>query len=144
MLRKIAALLTLILFVFSCSEEKITESVNPMEEILGKYSTTTFLFTLENDAPLDILSVGGYINIELNEDKSTDGLFYLPDTLGLTEGGEARIELVGLFDMVDNIVTFDQDADTFIRNVEWVYSDSKISGKYSKTDVVIEVVLSKE
>ena len=144
MLQKITSSLFLVLFLFACSEDKPTEPTtndNLAKEVLGKYSSPEFKLTLENKAPIDILSVGGYIEIELNEDKTTTGTFYLPDTLNLTGGGEVVADLSGTYTIKNNKISFEHTADTFLRNIEFSLVGKKLSGSYEKTGVLVEIEL---
>ena len=140
MIRTTLIHLTVILFLFGCSENSTEPNV---DVIFGNYSSSLFTLALDGNSPIDVLSAGGYINIELSEDSTTIGELFIPDTLDLTGGGDLKFNLIGQFKLEGNSITFEQNADTFIRNAEWLYSSQKISGNYSKDGVVIEVVLQK-
>ncbi len=147
MLQKAVISFSLIFFLFACAEDKPTAPPTNdqlAKEVLGKYSTTEFKLTLENKAPIDILSVGGYIEIELYDDKTTTGTFYLPDTLDLTVGGEFVANLSGTYIIKNNKLNFEHNADTFIRNVDFDFFESQLSGSYEKSGVLVEMKLSME
>lgn len=144
MLQKIVISFSLIIFLFACSEEKPTAPTTNdklAKEVLGKYLSLEFKLILENQAPIDILSIGGYIEIELNEDKTTTGIFYLPDTLNLTEGGKVLADLSGTYSIKNNKINFEHTADTFLRNMEFSLIGKKLSGSYEKSGVLVELEL---
>ncbi len=144
MLQKIVISFSLIVFLFACAEDKPTAPPTNdklAKEVLGKYSTTEFKLTLENKAPIDILSVGGYIEIELYDDKTTTGIFYLPDTLNLTGGGEVVADLSGTYSIKNNKIKFQHTADTFLRNIEFSLIGKKLSGSYGRSGVLVEIEL---
>ena len=61
-------------------------------QVTGQYQSVVFSVGM-----IDVLSVGGSIDITLTTDKTCSGRLFIPDTLGLTEGGVFDADLIGTF-----------------------------------------------
>ena len=101
---------------------------NSGPSISGTYETTEFIARTDT-GEVDALSRGAFIEMTLQEDSTVEnGLLFVPSELtGEDFEGDARIEFGGTWSRSsDSSVTFDHDADTFIRDVEWTYSEEQL------------------
>ena len=132
----------LIIFIlsitFACSDDSMgPDKKDPYEVVSGQYETSTFKVQLDNST-IDILSVGGFIELTLKKDKTTLGQFFVPDTLGLTEGEDIDYNLEGTYKIIGDTLTFQHEGDTFIRDTKWLHSDGQLSTPFP------EVILLKK
>jgi hypothetical protein len=107
------------------------------DEIAGVYETTRFDVTIDGST-IDVLDAGGFIEMTLREDGTASGRLFVPEELA--EGEENDIPFGGNYSVSGNTVTFDHEADTFIRDTEWRFDDGTLR---AETDE-LEVVLRKE
>lgn len=144
MLRSSILVLLSFLFFAACSEDNTNEpEINLGDNVFGKYSTTTFTLTKDNDQPIDMFELGSYVNIELHSDNTCTGVFFVPDTMGLSPDGEQSYDLQGTFSVENDTLKFNQNADTFIRNIKWKATNLSLIGKYETSSVKVELTLSK-
>lgn len=108
--------------------------------IAGTYTATTF--TLSGQVSGDVLAAGGNLTITLNANGTTSGSMLVPASLN--DGVDFNANMAGTFSLVDESLTFSQDADTFVRDLAWTVSGSKIEGAGTFSDVTITVVLSRQ
>lgn len=147
MLRSSFMVFICLFIFFACSEnstnEPDTSSNNIAENVFGKYSTTTFILTRGDDQPLDIFELGSYVDIELHSNNTCTGVFFVPDTMGLSPDGAQSYDLQGTFSIENDTLQFNQNADTFIRNIKWETTNLSLIGKYENPSVKVELTLSK-
>ena len=118
------------------------DSTTPNEEVAGAYAATTFIYTSTGQAPQDVLAAGGSLAITLGEDASTTGTLLVPDAI--TGSGNLIESMEGIFVRSGATLTFDQPADTFVRNVTWAIGNGTLTGTYANADGSVQVVLSRE
>lgn len=107
------------------------------EQIPGEYRATTLTAT-ENGATTDYLKEGVSLNITLNEDGTTTGrLFASDDVEPIDESMAGRWSVRG------DTVRFDQNADTFVRDMPFLVRDGRLQGDRSFGDTRVRVTLSK-
>ena len=93
----------------------------------GAYAATTFIYTSTGQAPQNVLAAGGSLAITLGEDGSTTGTLLVPDAI--TGSGNLIESMEGIFVRTGATLTFDQPADTFVRNVTWAIGRT-LTGTY--------------
>jgi len=118
------------------------DSTSPNEEVAGSYAATTFLYIPTGQQPQDVLAAGGSLAIGLTGDGTTTGTLFVPATI--TGTGDLIESMAGTFTRTGATLTFDQEADTFVRDVTWTVSRNTLTGTYSDADASIEVTLSIE
>jgi hypothetical protein len=103
-------------------------------EIAGEYETTLFTAEIE-DETVDVLAAGGFIEVTFREDGTVSGRLFVPEALA--EGEENDIPFGGTYTVSGSEVTFDHEADTFIRDVEWMFSDGTLRAETDEISVVL-------
>ena len=116
-----------------------SDALSP-ETLAGTYVATTF--TLTGDVAGDVLAAGGGLTITLNADGTTAGSLFVPASLN--EGEDFNASMVGTFTMVNETITFTQDADTFVRDLTWTVDGSELRGTGTFSGVTITVILSRQ
>jgi hypothetical protein len=111
-----------------------------VENVAGSYSASTF--TYRTDAgTTDLLAAGAVVSIDLAEDGTTTGEIFVED--GGEGGGDLEADLAGTWTLEGSTVTFDQAADTFIRDLEFTADEDVLDGEDTFDDVTIRLVLTK-
>ena len=111
-----------------------------VDNVSGSYSAETF--TLTTDAgTVDLLALGAEITVELAADGTTTGQLFVPGDGVNEEDFEA--DLTGTWTLTDSTVTFSQDADTFIRDVEFTASENRLTGEETFGEETVRLVLGK-
>jgi len=140
MYRFSAIALTLALF-YSCSKNPVDNP--PSSTLVGQYEATTFSAALAPLPAIDILALGGIIELTLRADNKTTGRIFIPDTPGLTQGA-IDYNLEGNYTASGDTLTLSHNADTFLRDMKWVLKDGKLQANYSETGVDVIVILEKQ
>ncbi|HUG28550.1 MAG TPA: hypothetical protein VMK53_09650 [Gemmatimonadales bacterium] len=84
---------------------------------LGTYTATTFSVTPAGEAPINVLGGGGSLVITLHANGTTSGTLSVPASAA---GGTAFVEsMEGTVTVTSLTVTFQQTADTFVRDLTW-------------------------
>ena len=94
--------------------------------IVSSYEATTFTVTPTGQAPINVLTAGGSLTINLMSDGTTTGSLIVP--AGASGGTAINASMAGTFTRVGDTVTFDQDADTFVRDMDFTVSGSTLTG----------------
>lgn len=145
---KITSVLLTSLFIipFACSNNSTgpDNQLTPAQ-VAGEYQSTTFTVQLPNGT-FDILSLGGFINMTLTQNQTTTGRLFIPDTLGLgsEDGGDFDMNLQGTYAISGKTITFQQNADTFVRDMTWTYDNGTLSGSDTFSEATITVTLRKK
>jgi hypothetical protein len=131
------AALTLSVAFVGCGDDPFEPTV---ENVAGSYEATTLTLTTA-EGTVDLLDAGASAEVTLETDGTTSGRLFVPEG---GEGGEDLDEdLEGTWELDGDIVTFDQTADTFIRDAEFTAEENRLSGEETFTGATIEVVLTK-
>lgn len=125
------------LLVLGCSGDDFTPTV---ENVAGSYVATEFTVT-EGTETTDLLDDGATFAIVLATDGTTTGQLFVP---GAGDGGGDLDEnMAGEWLLSGTTVTFTQDADTFVRDMDFTASENQLRGDESFGDVTVRVVLRK-
>ena len=128
--RKLQIALTSLLLPFalaisSCDDD---DPLSP-EDVAGEYvassaeAGTRFEIIAEGET-LDILELGGTLEIELRANGITAGRLFVP---GLDEGGgDVDQNLAGEWSLRGNTVTFDINVDTFLNDIEFTVRGNRL------------------
>lgn len=84
---------------------------------LGTYTATTFSVTPSGQAPINVLGAGGSLVITLEAGGTTTGTLTVPGTI--TGGAQLVASMAGTVTVTNLTVSFDQAADTFVRDLTW-------------------------
>lgn len=83
-------------------------------DLVGLYEATEFTVT-DNGTTTDWLAAGATVQLILNANQTSAGSLFVPG--GAQGGGDLNADLSGTWTINDGKVYFEQDADTFIRNM---------------------------
>ena len=108
-------------------------------ELLGDYVAVVFTATPTGQTPIDVLAAGGSLNIALYSDSTTTGMLVVPASAN--NGVALNESMAGTFTRVGNTVTFDQAADTFVRDMDFTISGRAMGGTHDFGNVTITVNL---
>lgn len=131
----IAASLTLSLA--ACGDDAFSPTV---ENVSGSYTAQTFTAT-SGAGTLDLLALGAMISVTLDDDGTTTGELFVP---GGGEGGEdLEADLEGTWTLTASTVTFNQDADTFLRDVEFTAEEDRLTAEGDFSGQALRLVLAR-
>lgn len=126
---------TLLVYSFASTGCDSAENDGGGERVTGDYETTQFTAEIEGET-VDVLGAGGFIEMTLREDETVSGQLFVPETLA---GGEENdFSLDGTYTVSGGVVTFDQEADTFIRDVEWTFEGRALRTETEEITVVLQ------
>jgi hypothetical protein len=136
-MRAIAAL-TLAIVIGGCEGE---DAFSPtVETVAGSYSARSL--TLSSAVgTTDLLALGSTVDVTLAVDGTTTGRLFVPG--GDEDGGDLDVDLAGTWALSGTNVTFDQEGDTFIRDVEFTAGPDQLTGEGTFSGAFIRVVLGK-
>lgn len=90
-----------------------------MADVAGDYSATSFV-----GAGFDVLAEGGSLDMTLGADGSVAGGMIIP----ASAGGPFQADMAGTYTLSGNNLTFQQAADTFVRDATWTWSRAPWTG----------------
>jgi hypothetical protein len=108
--------------------------------VAGSYSAAAFTVT-SSTGTTDFLAAGAAVMVELAPDGTTTGQIFVPD--GGEDGGDFDADLTGTWTLSDTTVTFEHEADTFLRDVEFIASRNRLSAEETFAGHTIRLVLTK-
>jgi hypothetical protein len=132
--RFVPAALTLLL---ACGGDSFT----PTEEtVVGTYEAAEFTITT-GGSTTDLLLAGATVDATLAADGTTSGRLFVP---AAGEGGaDLDEDLTGTWTLDGETVTFDQTADTFIRDAEFIAGRNTLTGEGTFNGVAVFLQLVK-
>ena len=131
-----AVALTLVLALSGCDDDG---SFSPtVDNVAGAYSATTFTLTVAV-ATVDQLVLGSEVELALAPDGTTTGHLFVPGG----EGADLDADLTGTWALSRGGVTFDQAADTFIRDVRFTADRNRLIGEATIGHQIVALVLTK-
>jgi len=128
---------TLCLGLVSCGDDGFNPTV---DSVAGTYHATTFTFDGGSGAT-DLLTAGASVTLTLAPDGTTSGRMLVP-AVG-EGGGDLDADLAGTWTLSGATVTFDQDADTFMRDIPFTAAPSRLRGQETSGTEVVVLVLTK-
>lgn len=110
-------------------------------DVAGSYEATTLTVT-KDGTTTDALAEGAFLDITLAEDGATSGTLGIP--AGLSDSGdEERYSLVGTWTVNGPTVEFDQEADTFVRDMSFEVVSNRLEGEETFGDETVQAVLTR-
>ncbi len=94
-----------------------TEFVTGTNFVTGTYAAAFFRITPAGQAEINVLAAGGSLSIVIRSDGTTTGGLSIPASV--TGGAAFSASMEGTADVGGLTVTFDQEADTFVRDLSW-------------------------
>lgn len=140
----LAFLCTFTAVAAACGENGTGPDAIEQSDAVGSYQATTFE-TTEDGQTTDQLAEGAEFTITLSSDGTTTGNLFVPG--GAEGGGDLDASLAGTwtFDANSKTVEFDQDADTFVRDMTFAVvregGTIRLEGEESFGGPTITVVL---
>ena len=124
--------------VLACSDAPFAPTV---ENMAGDY-TAHVLLTSDNAGAVDWIAHGATLTLGLGRDGTTSGHLFVPG--GGDGGSDLDADMAGVWLLVGGKVSFGQTADTFVRNMDFVPSQDRLSGDHTFDDGTrVRVVLTK-
>ncbi len=140
MLPKAARLATLVfaLGLLACGDD---DGFTPTEDsVAGTYTATTFIVT-NTTPPTDLLALGMTLTLTLTSDGTTTGRLFMPG--GGDNGVDLDEDLTGNWTLSGRSVTFDQSADTFVRDAIFRVGANTLTTEGTFGDTSLRLVLTK-
>jgi hypothetical protein len=119
------------------------DSNSPNEAVAGTYQATELVFTPAGSGPVDVLALGGSMDLVLTSQGTTTGTLVVPAEF--TEDGvdEDVIGLEGTFTRTGNTLRFQQEGDSFVRDVVWIVGSGTLTTTYTDPEGTIQVTLTR-
>jgi hypothetical protein len=119
------------------------DSNSPNEAIAGTYHATSLVFTPAGSGPVDVLALGGSMEVVLTAQGTTTGTLVIPAVF--TEDGvdDDIISLEGSYTRTGNTLRFEQEGDSFVRDVAWTVGPGTLTTTYTDPEGTIEVTLTR-
>jgi hypothetical protein len=106
-----------------------------LENVAGSYEATHFV-----GGGFDVLALGGSLDLTLGTDGSLAGNMFIP----AAAGGPLDADMAGTFMLSGSSLTFDQAADTFVRDATWTWENNELTGAWSGAGGTALVRLDKQ
>jgi hypothetical protein len=135
MARRIAALLSIALLV-ACSNDPYAPVIS---DVAGEYDATTLTARTSSEI-IDYMAAGSSMMLDLNDNGTVTGFLHVVG--GAEGGGDLDADMAGTWTLSGATITFDQSADTFVRDVDFVATrDFRLVAEWSDQGVTIRLVL---
>ena len=128
----------------ACGDDPAAPAAPSMEVVAGQYDAGTsfgalrFTTTIDGETT-DWLAAGATLTLTLDADGTVAGRLFIP---GMDEdGGDMDEDMAGAWTLSGSTVLFEQEADTFVRDMPFTYTDGVLSGDRTFDDVRVQVVL---
>ena len=103
-----------------------SDSFKPTEEnVVGDY-TLQMLMTTDTSGTRDWVAAGATLTLTLDTNGTTTGHLHVPGA-GVG-GGDFDADMAGTWSLTGSTVTFDQTADTFMRDMDFTAGKNRLSG----------------
>ena len=117
--------------IVSCQSDPVAPT---LELLAGSYSATAF-----EAEGVDILAAGGSLVLILSDDGTVGGEL----SLTAQAGGPIQADMAGTYALIGNRLTFDQVADTFVRDADWTWADGVLDGTFGSGASTVSVRLER-
>ena len=124
--------LAFVLVVGACDDPEGPDPVG------AHYTASTFVNKSDVE-DVDLLALGAMLDITLWEDGTTTGTLFVPD--GDEGGNDFEASMAGTWRRNGNQVEFDQEADTFVRDLVWTDDGFQLTAENGDVRVVLSQVL---
>jgi len=130
------AMLALALGLLACGGDNLAPT---MDTVAGTYTATTFTIT-STTPPTDALAAGVTVTLTLAPNGTTSGRLFVP---GADDGGDIDEDLTGTWSLSGRSVTFNQSANTFIRDAVFTVGANRLTTEGTFGDTSLRLVLTK-
>ena len=117
------------------------DSTDP-NPLAGTFVATSFIVTETGEPPTDVLALGGDLTITIAQNSSTTGTLNVPSEL--TGGSDLSFSMNGTATRTGNTVHFDQQADTFVRDLAWTFSGNTLTANETVSGVSLAITLTRQ
>ncbi len=111
--------------------------------VSGMYHATTLLVT-DSTGVKDYLAIGSSITLQLDPSGTVSGHPLIVGGNDDPGGGDLEADMAGTWALAGDTVTFDQAADTFVRDWGFKASSGRLTTDYIGGGVAVNVVLTKQ
>lgn len=119
-----------------------SDSTGPGLAIGGTYHATRFEMTVtSSNTKHDILANGGSMVVTLEPSTSAVTGSLIGPT---TNGDPITADLAGTYTLTGSVIRFQQDADTFVRDADWIVGGGTLSTTLMGSGTHLVVVLTKD
>ncbi len=112
-----------------------------MADVAGSYVATTFT-SQDSTGLTDWLGRGASVSLTLTASGATAGHLFVPG--GAENGSDLSADMAGTWTLSADTVRFSQTADTFVRNMAFVFAGNQLSGQDSYSGTVVRLVVTKQ
>ena len=123
-------------FALACSSDSLS-----VDDILGPYTATTLTIKPPGAAQIDVIGVGGSMEITLFANGTTTGTLSAPASVN--NGTPLLESMAGTFTLTGTTVTFDQAADTFVRETPFSADGNRLVATFTANNAEVHVVLTR-
>ena len=139
LVKRYISMLALALSAVACGDD---DSFSPtVETVAGSYTATTFTVSSVVGS-VNLLAGGATVTLDLATDGTTTGRLFVPE--GELDGSDLDADLTGTWSLTDSTVTFEQSADTFIPDVDFIASSNRLTGEGTFSGGTLLLVLTKQ
>lgn len=139
----------------ACGDDGTGPGVATRADVAGDYTSASDLAamsftTTENGTSVDWLEAGAELSLLLATNGSTEGRLFIPATdpdlahyfePDDLERGFLEADMAGSWTLENGVVRLEQEADSFMRDLEFTYADGTLSGEETFSGVLVSVVL---
>jgi hypothetical protein len=130
------------MLLLGCGDDAFSPSI---DNVSGDYHASVLTAT-QGTSTFDFLQTGGSLVISLHPDGTTSGRLFLPQ--GGENGQDLDVDLVGTWSLTGNKVQFQQEGDTFVRDVQFTAARNRLTAENTFNEgtpdqFTIRAVLSK-
>lgn len=112
-----------------------------MADVAGEYVATR-LVTVAGEVETDRLAGGAEVTLTLDADGTTSGRLFVPG--GDEDGSDYDVPLTGTWALAQYTVTLEHPADTFLRDMSFIYADGRLEGSETFMDERVEITLTRQ
>jgi hypothetical protein len=134
-IRTVVPVLSLVAMGIGC------DSTEP-NPLAGTFVATSFIVTETGEPPMDVLALGGDLTITIAQDNSTSGVLTVPGEI--VGGSDVSLSMAGSAIRTGNTVHFEQDADSFVRDLAWTFSGNTLNASDSDAGVSLAITLTRQ
>lgn len=129
----------------ACSDSVAPSAEPTMQMVAGLYQASESfgalsLTTTADGHTIDWIAAGTSILLELNSDGTTTGRLFIPG--GDEDGGDLDADLTGTWTLSGGTVRLSHAADTFLRDMDFTFRDSRLEGEETFGEVTVSAVLA--
>ena len=126
--------ITLLLILLAGSTALSACDTREEDTPVGLYEARLFEAEIKGET-VNVLAAGGQLEMALRTNGTADGRILVPAELD--EGEETEIRFDGTYTVSGERVTFDHEADTFVRDAAWTYDDGRLEAQTGEVTVVL-------